>query len=1414
MVGPPIGETAIPERLDSFEQIAWAVHAIRNPLQERLVFVPLDGNRKVLDCGLILLAVGSANSVAFDVKQILQAIDRTGAKHFILAHNHPSGITLPSAADWTLTETLSNDLKKAGLGGRLLDHIIIDGDTIFSISKSAYETKRAKSNPELFGTELDLRTASTTARQTFRRNSGLVKYRPKKNFVQPEKRPLRLLSEWEGKEGTATADLGEKVTGSDSLVDYLKGSVFADMSEPSLAVMGHDARRRVLVTTALPYNKDAALKGISEVLKYPGVQDVTIGLYDPTNSMDVKKFKDTLDELQISDPKDEGTVFKAEEVVVVFPDKEYISARNEELISEEPAEKVHLKEQEEELFKEDPGNKFAKARTLISHIRGTFKRAVNPTTIEQLAVNNVLRLAGATERRITDNSISPLQAETDLVQSIANAERNIEKQKAKEASKRPKMKEPELFPTEETGPEQGELSALGTGVVEEKYPLVGDVVDGRRVSEGTVPNMGSIGASLLDYEILPGIREVPMSEFDVTGKHYSVAGNKNIRELQTAIKDSGEITPLIVVIDSKGPYILEGSTRIDALYNLGAKTFPAKVVIEREGTATPKSETIPPPTQGELFAPPEDAAPLPTVIETEGDRKAAEARAKVYGRDLKVGTKIGRVSKSFSAVVTSVTPQTVVLSNPNARIGDRFYHWDGIGYAKEGLILGHPTGYLADVPPGLIKQSELVSKKPDISTADMKRVRDLQAQIRQGYLDGKPESVEGQEAELEELFDHLEARASELEEGNSSEDLEEIWDREDDRSDEEDTDGGARGPDPRQLFALGTGVVKNATTVKALEAKIAPLKRRWKNGPEIFVVKTIADLPITGHERTVRGVFYKDDGTVYLVADNIEKGSELADLFHESVGHFGVRQLLGAELNPYLDKVWRSFGRTKVSKIINDYFPVGEKGRDFDVNNAEHRREVAWEKMAELAEGIPQTGRLKGLLQEFVALVRRAMRALGFNIELSNADILGLLQRSERRMATGINGQIQLTLDHMSAVGQGQPREMWAMGKAQLDSDVSWIASVISAFSGISTSEIMLRNALSTLAIEWSPEITREFNRIHGTNYAPRDVLTVDPQEIADENPDLFIATPECKRFSKMYNSKRTTDAQRKKMRAFDLASAEWVASVIRTASPPAIAFENVPDYKGSDLFKIITDALDEVGYDYKAPIVNAQDYGAAQSRTRMVLLAARKDLDVKLPDFDAVPKTDPTGWGELLGDLVEGAPVHVFGKPKKSTRAGVVQDPAETGRTETFELINIRKSVKKGKLPRDKMILTMGGSLSEDQAAAKGEGDPTATLTSSGTVARILIPNKKYKDSKDINDIDKPDFWFPPKQVTPRMMARLMGLPDSVSVPEDRTFAKMVLGNGIHGAITENFIQPLLDAVMGKEDAALYSKIRSGAKR
>jgi hypothetical protein len=108
----------------------------------------------------------------------------------------------------------------------------------------------------------------------------------------------------------------------------------------------------------------------------------------------------------------------------------------------------------------------------------------------------------------------------------------------------------------------------------------GAYVSGLR-PEVYVDNRDSIDASLGYREELEGIREVPVSDFNAAPKDlfYAADDLRRVQELAEIIKDSGWITPLIVVVDERGPYVLEGGHRLAALYTLGIKTFPALVVV-------------------------------------------------------------------------------------------------------------------------------------------------------------------------------------------------------------------------------------------------------------------------------------------------------------------------------------------------------------------------------------------------------------------------------------------------------------------------------------------------------------------------------------------------------------------------------------------------------------------------------------------------------------------------------------------------------------------------------------------------------------------------------------------------------------------------------------------------------------------
>jgi hypothetical protein len=110
----------------------------------------------------------------------------------------------------------------------------------------------------------------------------------------------------------------------------------------------------------------------------------------------------------------------------------------------------------------------------------------------------------------------------------------------------------------------------------------GDKVSGLTVRKD-VPNMSSISASLDNYEILSGIREVPRSAFDkeYLGSLSYDKLDKRTKDLAEQIKQSKEINPMIVGLDSKGAYIIEGGHRFDALMSQDTKSIPAVVVIDK-----------------------------------------------------------------------------------------------------------------------------------------------------------------------------------------------------------------------------------------------------------------------------------------------------------------------------------------------------------------------------------------------------------------------------------------------------------------------------------------------------------------------------------------------------------------------------------------------------------------------------------------------------------------------------------------------------------------------------------------------------------------------------------------------------------------------------------------------------------------
>ena len=95
--------------------------------EEVVYLLCLDAKCKALDC--ILVQSGDVNSAGISVRKVVRAALDANATSVVLAHNHPSGVALPSEEDKRVTQVIRDALDAVDI--LLADHIIVaDGDFV------------------------------------------------------------------------------------------------------------------------------------------------------------------------------------------------------------------------------------------------------------------------------------------------------------------------------------------------------------------------------------------------------------------------------------------------------------------------------------------------------------------------------------------------------------------------------------------------------------------------------------------------------------------------------------------------------------------------------------------------------------------------------------------------------------------------------------------------------------------------------------------------------------------------------------------------------------------------------------------------------------------------------------------------------------------------------------------------------------------------------------------------------------------------------------------------------------------------------------------------------------------------------------------------------------------------------------
>lgn len=99
---------------------------------ETVFLLCLDAKCKVLCCREV--GEGSVNSASVSVRRIVELALGANATSVVLAHNHPSGLALPSGEDVQTTMLVAKALDTVEI--RLVDHIVVADDDFVSLAQS------------------------------------------------------------------------------------------------------------------------------------------------------------------------------------------------------------------------------------------------------------------------------------------------------------------------------------------------------------------------------------------------------------------------------------------------------------------------------------------------------------------------------------------------------------------------------------------------------------------------------------------------------------------------------------------------------------------------------------------------------------------------------------------------------------------------------------------------------------------------------------------------------------------------------------------------------------------------------------------------------------------------------------------------------------------------------------------------------------------------------------------------------------------------------------------------------------------------------------------------------------------------------------------------------------------------------
>ncbi|MAX33834.1 MAG: hypothetical protein CME72_12305 [Halomonadaceae bacterium] len=203
--------------------------------------------------------------------------------------------------------------------------------------------------------------------------------------------------------------------------------------------------------------------------------------------------------------------------------------------------------------------------------------------------------------------------------------------------------------------------------------------------------------------------------------------------------------------------------------------------------------------------------------------------------------------------------------------------------------------------------------------------------------------------------------------------------------------------DIRHSMADGASDPGSAPRAESIRARLA----EYPELSVVEVVQSVRELPrevqiimalqgVQGSD--VSGVYNPATGAPMIVADNlIDEADAVRKAVHEGVGHYGIRGMLGKELEPLMLEIYRSHTRSEAGRANIDELQAAYPF--IDLSTRKGRLAMGEELVAHYIED--SSGRPK-LSQRIKSTIRRLLRKLFPGIQWRTSDILVMGDQARR----------------------------------------------------------------------------------------------------------------------------------------------------------------------------------------------------------------------------------------------------------------------------------------------------------------------------------------------------------------------------------------------------------------------------------